>query len=79
MIIKFTNVNVLNALMALCEARNDYALFEQGISLRDEKELAGWLLFESEQDPNAEIAVWWEDLDILVQASYIKKGVATYE
>lgn len=77
--IEFTNIKLVNALVALCEAAGDYGLFEEGISLRDEKELAGWLLFESEQDPDAEIQTYWHELDILVQASYIKKGVAKYE
>ncbi len=77
--IEFTNVKIVNALVALCEAADDYGLFEEGISLRDEKELAGWLLWESEQDPHAEIQNFWHELDILVQASYIKRGLATYE
>ena len=77
--IEFTNIKLVNALVALSEAAGDYGLFEEGVNLRDEKELAGWLLWESEQDPHAEIQTYWDELDILVQASYIKKGVAKYE
>ena len=83
--VKFTNVEVVNGVLAFAELYNDFNLIGEAFCLSDEKEVAGWLLYESEQwskplmgDSEYE-ASRWEKQDIFVKAHWMKKGIQKYD
>ena len=82
--VKFTSVEVVNEVVAFAELYNDFNLIGEAFCLSDEKEVAGWLLYESEQwskplmgDSEYE-ASKWERQDIFVKAHWVKKGIDKY-
>ena len=82
--VKFTSVEVVNGVVAFAELYNDFALIEEAFFLSNEEEVAGWLLYESEQwskplmgDSEYE-ASKWEKQDIFVKAHWMKKGIQKY-
>ena len=81
---KFTNVDIVNDVMAFAELYNDFALIGEAFDLSSEKEVAGWLLYESEQwskplmGDSEYSASMWQNQDILVKALWIAKGVEKY-
>ena len=82
--VKFTSVEVVNGVVAFAELYNDFGLIDEAFNLSDEKEVAGWLLYESEQwskplmGDSEYAASMWERQDILVKAHWIKKGIQKY-
>mgnify|MGYP001076618228 FL=1 len=83
--VKFTSVEVVNGVLAFAELYNDFALIEEAFFLSNEEEVAGWLLYESEQwskplmGDSEYFSSMWENQDILVQAHWIKKGIQKYD
>ena len=82
--VKFTNIDIVNGVVAFAELYNDFSLLEEAFYLSSEKEVAGWLLYESEQwskplmGDSEYSASMWENQDILVKALWVKKGVQKY-
>jgi len=81
---KFTNVDIVNDVVEFAELYNDFALVEEAFALSSEKEVAGWLLYESEQwskplmgDSEYSASIWQRQ-DILVRAMWVKKGMQKY-
>ena len=82
--VKFTSIEVVNGVVAFSELYNDFGLIEEAFNLSNEEEVAGWLLYESEQwskplmGDSEYFSSMWENQDILVQAHWIKKGIQKY-
>ena len=82
--VKFTRVEVVNGVIAFAELYNDFGLIDEAFNLSNEKEVAGWLLYESEQwskplmGDSEYAASMWERQDILVKAHWIKKGILQF-
>jgi len=82
--VKFTNIDIVNGVVAFAELYNDFSLLDEAFHLSSEKEVAGWLLYESEQwskplmGDSEYSASMWENQDILVKALWVKKGVQKY-
>ena len=74
--IKFdkTDIELINDLWALLSSSNDDWIWQDALNMESKKELKGWLLYESEGHPDR----YFQDLCILEQASYIKKGIEKY-
>ena len=75
---KASDIKLVNALWEFLSTQEGYDLVEDMTAIEDTKYLAGWLVYELENVGNLELEKWFEDLDIFVQASYIKKGVEKY-
>lgn len=81
----FTNLQFVNELFAFAQSEGCVEIFEQAIDeqfCKSEKELAGFLLYEIDQtarkDENHNF-IFWNDLDVLSMARWIKKAVAKYD
>lgn len=74
--IKFnkTDIELVNDLWAILSRSDDDYLWYDSKNITCKKELKGWVLYESENNPD----LYFKDLDILQQALYIKKGVEKY-
>ena len=82
--VKFTNIDIVNGVIAFAELYNDFSFIDQAFNLSSEKEVAGWLLYESEQwskplmGDSEYAASMWQNQDILVRAAWVKKGMQEY-
>lgn len=76
---KATDIKLVNALWEFLSTQEGFDLLEDMVAIEDKRYLAGWLVYELENVGNLELEKWFHDLDIFVQASYIKKGVEKYE
>lgn len=73
-VFKKTDIQLINDVWELLSACEDIYLVEDALSIESTKELAGWLLYESEKHGDR----YWDALDIFEKAVYIKKGVEKY-
>lgn len=77
MIIKFdkTDIQLINDLWEFLSTCGSIELVEDALHMESKNMLKGWLLYESEGHPDR----FFDDLDLLEKAVYVKKGVAKYE
>lgn len=69
-----TDIDLINDVWAFLSVCEDGYLVDDCFSISSKKELAGWLLYESEGHGDR----FFKDLDIFEKAVYIKKGVEMY-
>lgn len=74
--IKFdkTDIELINDLWSLLSSSNDDWLWQDAFNMECKNMLKGWLLYESEKHPDR----YFQDLDLLEQAVYVKRGVEKY-
>ena len=70
-----TDIQLINDLWAFLSTCGQIELVEDALSMESKNMLKGWLLYESEGHPDR----FFDDLDLLEKAVYVKKGVAKYE
>jgi hypothetical protein len=69
------DISLINDVWAFLSACEDGYLVDDCFSISSKKELAGWLLYESQE---VKPSRFWHDADIWEQAVFIKKGVEKY-
>jgi|TARA_B100000085_G_scaffold229459_1_gene215653 hypothetical protein len=69
------DISLINDVWAFLSACEDGYLVDDCFSISSKKELAGWLLFESQ---SIKKDYYWKDADIWEQALFVKKGVEKY-
>ena len=69
------DINLINDVWAFLSVCEDGYLVDDAFSISSKKELAGWLLYESQE---VKPSRFWHDADIWEQAVFIKKGVEKY-
>jgi hypothetical protein len=70
-----TDIQLINDLWAFLSTCGSIELVEDALGMESKNMLKGWLLYESEEHPDR----YFDDLDLLEKAVYVKKGVAKYE
>ena len=68
------DINLINDVWAFLSVCEDGYLVDDAFSISSKKELAAWLLYESEEHGDR----YFKDLDIFEKAVYWKRGVEKY-
>ena len=69
-----TDIALINAVWSFLSVCEDGYAVDDALGMTSKKELAGWLVYESEGHPDR----FFKDLDIFEKAVYIKRGVEKY-
>ena len=69
-----TDINLINDVWAFLSVCEDGYLVDDALGITSKKELAAWLLYESEEHGDR----YFKDLDIFEKAIYFKRGVEKY-
>lgn len=74
--IKFdkNDIELINDVWTFLSSSNDDYLWQDALNIESKNLLKGWLLYESERHPDR----YFEDLDLMEKAVYVKKGVEKY-
>jgi hypothetical protein len=69
-----TNIALINDVWSFLSDCGDVYLVDDAFNIESKKELAGWLLYESEGHGDR----YFKELDIFEKAFYVSKGVVKY-
>jgi len=74
--IKFdkTDIQLINDLWSLLSTQAGFELIEDALNMESKNTLKGWLVYESEGHSDR----YFEELNLLEQAVYVKRGVEKY-